>query len=786
MSESKRLLTPERISKLSVEDAVKELRSRQPKVRAKACKYEYQPFQRQVTLLKDIADIEPYQLTLPEPPPIHEFINYGLDPKEQVFQKVVIPEKLLKIIKAVRLGAWGGQKYTREDGLAAIEADEELADFTEMLWLKRLSGDWQLINGVPYHISPTYWYYLNFWEMNIGLPDFRTDNFHYCTDHWFFAFWDYVVVPNPYCEGVIEFAMRQTGKSYRLGVIVYEAVSRNYEWNGGIQSKTDSDGALLFEKAVVKPWRKQPFFFMPIYSNSNYPKKAIEFTPPAKKGRNAAIDTLDNDELMGWIDFAASSLDGYDGATLHRYGDDECGKVSDLDIYERYKTVRPSMRTTGGKSYHTSTVEELTKRGGKYFKYMWDDSDRHPTGRGSNGCKVDENGETVSGLWPWFMPAYTTYSFDFYGISIVDKITEEQKRYVRSIAAHKHIKHPDLCGIAAIDRMIEKETDIAGKQDIIRKNPRNIKEAFSSAQSNNYFRTDIINKRLEYFTHGYTSVERPYMQFGNFEWVNNVFLGNVEFVEVPYEMRRSARIWRVKLPNEDTWANKRTQSGTKIIPANERLFCGSSDTYKYNTKDIIHKSKMSDGAAHIFAYYNSLIDGNVPDNLWLTDDFILEYLGRPDTVREYCEDVLKIAVYYGCKIYPENNLDNVAMFFKDYDCEKYIQVGRHLVNKDVGIVYADGGRGGITTLPQAKETMFRLAADYVKRAGHRCKFYRTLQDFKDVEFEKLNPYDLFVSSACCLISAWDINNPAKFSKQQIDPENPPFGAKELRRLVYGY
>lgn len=782
MSEIKRLLTPERISKLSVEDAVKQLKSRQPKVRVKKCDYEYQPYQQQVTLLKGIADIEPYQLTLPDAPPIHEFVNYGLHPKEQVFQRVVVPERLTKILKAVKFGAMGGQKYTREDGLSAIEQDEELCDFIEMLWLKRLSGDWQLINGTPYHISPTYWFYLNFWEMNIGLPDFRTDSYHFCTEHWFFCFWDYIVVPNPYCEGAIEFAMRQTGKSYRLGVIVYEAPSRNYEWNAGIQSKTDSDAALLFEKAVVKPWRKLPFFFMPVYSNSNYPKKAIEFTPPARKGRNAAIESLDNDELMGWIDFAASSIDGYDGPTLHRYGDDECGKTIEIDIYERYRTVSPAMRTAGGKSYHTSTVEELTKRGGKYFKRMWDESDRSPTGRGSNPVQVDENGETTSGLFPWFTPSYCTYSYDFYGIAIVDTITEEQKKYMKSIAARKNIKHPELAGMAAIDKMIEKAKDQHTKQDTIRKHPRNIKEAFSSAQSNNYFRTDIINKRLEYFTYGYKEVEKAYMQFGNFEWVNNVFLGDVYFVECP---QKEARIWRVKLPDEEKWANKYTTQNGKMIPSNERLFCGSSDTFKYNTKDIIHKSKMSDGAAHVFAYYNPLIDGGVPDDQWLTDDFILEYLGRPDTVREYCEDILKIARYYGCKIYPENNLDNVAMFFKDYDCEKYIQVGRHLVNKDVGIVYADSGRGGITTLPQMKETIFRLAADYIKRAGHRCKFYRTLQDFKDVDFENLNPYDLFVSSSICLVSAWDINNPAKFVNKVPDADSPDFGVRAFRKLVLG-
>ncbi len=796
------LITPERIAKLSVSEAIETLRKTkagpppkkgetQPQhVKAdritpvKECPYTYAPFQQEITLLKGIAEIEPYHLKLPDPPPIEQFTNYGLAPKEQVFQREQMPDELKEIVKNVRLGIWPGLERPtlieiRQKATAAVEASPALCAYVEMLWLKRLTGDWQLINGIPTHISPTYWFYLNFWELNIGLPDFRTDYYHYCTDHWFFMFWDYLVVPNPYCDGAIDFAMRQTGKSYRLGVLMFEQPSRTYEANAGMQSKTDSDAALLFEKAVVKPWRKLPFFFSPVYSNSSYPKKSgLEFTPPANKGKRGAIESLDNDELMGWIDFAASSLDGYDGASLDRYGDDECGKTIEVDVYERYRTVLPSMRTKGGKSYHTTTVEELTKRGGKFFRLMWIDSDRSPVPRGPQGkVHVDENGETTSGLWPWFMPSYCTYSYDYYGVAIVDTITKEQQDYVKSVAARKHIKHPELPGIQAIDKMINKETDQLQRQEVIRKHPRNIAEAFESAITHCRFKLAIINKRLMELEYGH-----PAIQWGCYEWKDNQFGGDVEFIETAFE---DARVHRVKLPGEEAYANKRIPApGGKSKPGNTAMFFGSADTFKYNTVDVKNKSKMSDGAAHTFAAYNPLIDAGLPENEKLTDDFIDEYLYRPDTVDQYCEDVLKMAIYRGMKIYPENNLDNVALYFKKHGFEHYLQLGRQVTfNHETGVIYKDELRSGSTTQTKTIETMFRVGAQYIITSGHRCKFYRTLKQFKDVD-DDLNPYDLFVSSTVCLISAFDINlNPSK--KQLEELYQPGFTPSALKKFMTG-
>jgi len=233
-----RLITPEDIASHTVEEVIEELKRRvSPQVFDNPKGYKYKKYQQKIQLCHDIEDLHPYDCILPNAPPIEQFINYGLFPDNQTFQRIKFPEELLKIDKEFKYG-----RIDRSDAIAQLEASQELIEFVERLWLKRLTGDWQIINGIPTHISPTYFFYLNFWNMDIGLPHFRSDTYHHCGDLQLMYCWDYLIVPNPYCYGLNYFTQRRVGKSFIGGAITYEPISRSYEWHGGIQSKTDVDG----------------------------------------------------------------------------------------------------------------------------------------------------------------------------------------------------------------------------------------------------------------------------------------------------------------------------------------------------------------------------------------------------------------------------------------------------------------------------------------------------------------------------------------------------------------
>jgi hypothetical protein len=779
-----RLITPEDISKYPVEDVIAELQRRVDErfVSPPKSKFKYEKYERNLVLFNGIADLHPYNVTLPPAPPIEKFVNYGIEPNMQIYKRAKLPDGLLKLDKEVKFGA-----IKRAEAIASIDANDEFKSFIEEVWLKRLVGEWQLIGGKPTYISQTYFQYLNFWNMDIGLPHFRSDTYHNCGDLQLHYVWDLLVVPNPYCYGLNHFTQRRTGKTHIGGNILYEPISRSYEWHGGLQSKTTEDAEKAFTKSIVKAWRRVPFFFQPIYSNSTFPKKeGLQFTPRGKKGKNDAIESIDENELMSSITYASSDAMAYDGAKLHRYWMDECGKTVEVDVYERWNIVKPCLWEndgTGnkikGKAFLGTTVEELEKKGGKYFKALFLDSDRTPDKPNKDDITVDENGETRSGLWATFTPSYCNEVFNKFGNAIVEKPTAEESAWLKAHGDKDYL----IGGKERVDKEIEKQKNDLKKQEIIRKKPRNIREAFMSANRASHFNAKIINDRLQYFTYGYTMKELSVMKFGQYVWKDGVFGGDVEFVETSFE---EARIHKVFLPNEESFINKRIPSGNgKPRPANTDKFCSASDVFKYNLKDVKNLKDASMGAAHTFAYFNPLIDGGMPEEDWLTDDFVEEYLYRPDLVEDYCEDMLKSAIYWGCKNYPENNLDYVAQYFKKHGFENYLQLGRKLtLNHDVGIVYKDETRSGATTNIGTIESMFRVVAQYVLRSGKHCKFYRTLENFRDVEIDNLNPYDLFVSASYCLMNGFDLNNPANAKKAVDDTHTPPFDYNALRTLIY--
>lgn len=75
-----------------------------------------------MTLCKGIADIHPYQLTLPDlPKNLTTITNYGLEPEQQFFKRETIPAELKKIDTLVKSG-----KISREQGFAMVEADQLL------------------------------------------------------------------------------------------------------------------------------------------------------------------------------------------------------------------------------------------------------------------------------------------------------------------------------------------------------------------------------------------------------------------------------------------------------------------------------------------------------------------------------------------------------------------------------------------------------------------------------------------------------------------------------------
>ncbi len=714
----------------------------------------YKDYEQDVILCKSIQNLHPYEVHLPDlPTDKTKIINYGKPIEEQVFQRVRMPEKLVRIDNSVRTGA-----LTREEAVAEIDKEPELYEFVEMLWRKRLGleHEFQYINGHPIWIPPSYWFYLNFWQIpkvRHERPEFRCDFYHYCTDLWFFTWWDLCVMTNPFCWGGIWFTQRQVGKSYIAHCIGYNIVSVDYETNAGMQSKTDLDAAKVYDKCLVRPWQELPFFFKPRCSNSSHPKgEGLKFTNPSQKGKDQSV-TYEDEPIKGFFNYKASTEGAYDGDTLDFYITDEGGKTLEADVYARWTVVKEALRRRGGKGLFVTTVEEMDKGGGRNFFRIWEDSDRSPIKRsGQSHIKVDENGETTSGLWPWFSPSYCNEHFNQYGIAIVDKITEKEKAYLKSVAAEKKIRYWWLCGMDAVNKEINNNKDPLKQQEVIRKKPRNIVEAFESGLIYSYFNREILKKNLEKHFHGYTHEEMEYMKFGYFDWVNE-FGGDVKFVELPMQDARC----HISYLLPDDQANKKIPlGGGKYRPNNTALFRSGADPFKYDTPDVKNPSRMSDGTQHIYMYFDPKVDGNKDRSLWRSNNIIYEYRFRPVKKDDLFEDYLKACIYYGCKLYPERNNDDVLDYFKRHGFEHYIQLAFKVkANLGVGIHYSQDTVGGDITGAHTIQKMFRHVADWVINDAAACPFYRTVRDVLEVERENLNPYDLFVSLSYTLMASYE-------------------------------
>ena len=157
----------------------------------------YKDYNQHIVLCEDVQEIEPYYIKLPDAPKPEQFKNFGKDPMQQFYVKDRIPDKLLKL-----------NRLDREEAFEIAKKDKECADYISMVWDKRINGEWVYINGIPTYITGLYYFYLNFYNLDIGLPSFRMN------DHEYFYWWKYCVEDNPRVYGGVDFSRLRIGKCF--------------------------------------------------------------------------------------------------------------------------------------------------------------------------------------------------------------------------------------------------------------------------------------------------------------------------------------------------------------------------------------------------------------------------------------------------------------------------------------------------------------------------------------------------------------------------------------------
>ena len=570
--------------------------------------------------------------------------------------------------------------------------DERLEEFKRQEWDRRLNGFWYMNHGKPTYLTGLHYLYLQWWSIDIGYPKFRMPDLEK------FYFMEYCI-QDPLCMGMLEVTKRRFGKSFVAGLFVTEYTTRTKMTNGGIQSKTGSDAKKFFAKTVVNPFRRLPKFFRPEYDMSLgvNPKSEMRFQKTNVRGKKAE-DNVDKDELGSVIDHQSADTVAYDGQKLHRYVADECGKTTEVNVYDRHEVVRYCLLDDEGqiigKALYTTTVEKLTtEKDGVQdaFKLLWEESNQE---------KRQDNGTTSSGLYRFFMSAKRTRNFDDFGHP------DEEKTLAQILADRDTVKNNQRALSARI-----------------RKEPLTIDEAFSTDSDKCIFNAMNIGARESYLK------ENPKLKR------HVIFYRDIDQVVRWREINDKEEDfhWVITQFPQAGEENKHTFDVKTRKPARVLDGAIAIDGYS-NSQGGKYGSKASAWIGRRYDLLNPEHTGKAIGHLY----------GRPQIKETLHEQVLLAAEFYGYQAWYEHNSDDYLSYFRDRGRVGYL--GSYPISTiDPAKRETADRHKGFPTTPFSLTKQTDVGIMYFESHIDSIDFENLLEDAKKFDPNNRTEYDITVS-----------------------------------------
>lgn len=611
-----------------------------------------------------------------EPPlcfPDHsKMYYYGMPPEEQIFVRETIPPRLISLEKHLRAkeknikkreqtsikielniinGFWDELESKQEDYKDEIE-------WIEKMWYHRLYGAWYLINGKPIYFSPSYWFYINF----SFIPKARMLEYRDRDRRFGIAYnWailetrtfskldkDGIAISEPdgsyemidigrrVFYGITSVKPRRVGDSSKAAAFCLELATRSLENHFGLQAESENSSEKLFIEHIMFQFKKFPVFFKPLFRAID-PKEKLEF-----------FSDDPDITLSSWIDFATSAKDvHYDGSGLTYYIGDEVGKLESQDIVQRTQTVKLALSERDhidGIMLYASTVEQMDRESGIKFLKLCKQSKFHQrTG----------SGQTISGLLTVNFRAQDCFPdfIDPYGYPISEKPTPKQQEYLKSKGMNPKIGADEYLQSLLVGADEDKRSQLK------RQNPRCFRDAFTPPASSNIFPNERIESRITELRFG-KSMTRKF----DLAWEGQ-FGGRVSMI-----FKEEGHFIASYIPTPDEQNRWRIINGIQY-PETER-FIASADTFKLDNPT---GNRYSKGGIGLRMRRDARIDtDDIPVAKWQTSKQVVYYSHKPDTVSDFCEDMLKLCILYGSLSFNENNLNNVNEFFTENGFDGYL------------------------------------------------------------------------------------------------------------------
>lgn len=614
---------------------------------------------------------------------------------EQKFQRVKVPEDFSSLefdTEGIPIYTEGQEKFVKDE------------------YEKIRNGYWFFNNGEATYITGLHYFYLNYWTLEDGgKPDYRD------ADRRWFIFRQHCELL-PQCYGIIRIKKRREGAtSQEACALVYKAIMKPKS-NCGIVSKTGNpDARDVFQKMVVWGYKNLPVFLKPSIEDDTS-KTSLVFSPPKKKNKNVVRSrgqVFDDDMgLESVIDFRATALNSYDSGRVTAILIDEGGKwPKDVPINKYWPIVKKTL-TKGmikvGFAVIPSTVND-SDNGGMEFKELFDGSD-HIT-----------NEITATGLYQYFCPAYDGYEgfIDEYGMSIIDTPTKEQREFIKK-------KFGIDINVGSREFLLKQREiikDQTALSEEVRMNPFSVEEAFKIDAKRCYFNSEKIYDQINYIS------ENPVkMRKGNFHWKDGNKGGDVYFQD------SSEGLWSiVELPSV---ANYYQIGDRGKMPSNIPMYTIGVDPFR---NSMANSKYSSMGSAWIMKKYNTAD----PENTGMP---VGHFYGRPKLKSMFDEEMLKAAVYYGCKlVYELDAGDDIIRIAMESKLINYlsktpnsaIKPGREAQKtKEWGIKSSD---------PFAMSQQLELAIQFIENHCHKIYYQELLEELLIYDHMNRTPFDRSVS-----------------------------------------
>ena len=593
----------------------------------------------------------------------------------------------------------------KEKSIQATNAkylDDSLEMMRRVEWQRRLNGIWMMINGEPVYITGLHYFYMTYWKLDDGYPSYRI------TDREFFLFWQYCVEDDD-CMGMVEATKRRQGKTYRSGAVLFEPISRTKNKVGGIQSKNDTDAQInVYRNAVINPFKFVPDFFKPIYDEDKgaNPKGELAFNKTFRKG-DSVLDSAE-EELNSVINYGSAKTHEYDGKKLYRYIGDECGKVKDIDVYERHRVVRFCLLVDDriiGKALYTTTVEDR-KYGGENFEVLWKASDQ----------KNKINGRTESGLYKYFLPAHRAMNYDKYGVP------DEKKNMDIIIATRKQLEN--------------NAKELAAE---MRRNPLSENELFMTDSTKCPFNVLVLTDTLNY-CRNLPGDSTELAIRGDLVWATK----DVKAIWVPNNINGK---WMMSYIPPEAHQNNVYDNGrdeNRYEPLNDIRFTIGCDP-------VSHGIEAEHGGSNAAAVVFRKLDINHRPEL--SDNFTADYLFDPDDPEEFYEDMIIACFFFGCKIHIEKQKFDIFNHFKKRGYRKFV------MDRPENTLGSDKVKQNFIDSPgtPASTSMIEFYIDRLKfhwaKKGRYCRLPRLLEDSLRFTYVTRTKHDLTVASGYAVVGA---------------------------------